>query len=159
LWITEGGSGKFPAEDSGIFNMKAISSSVRETLDLGRKLAGKLKKGDIVCLFGEFGSGKTVFTKGIAWGLGVRRHEITSPSFVLIREYYSGRIPLFHFDLYRLKGEKEIATIGYEEYFYSDGITVIEWADRLKRLLPDKFLGVSIEITGDKTRKISICQT
>lgn len=136
--------------------MKTVSSSVKETLDSGRRLAKKLKKGDIVCLFGEFGSGKTVFTKGIAWGLGIKMHDIISPSFVLIREYFSGRVPLFHFDLYRLKNKAEIQALGYEEYFYAGGVTVIEWAQKLNGLLPEKFLAVRIEILKNKKRRISI---
>ena len=132
--------------------MKIISKSTKETLNLGKRFAGYLQKGDIVCLFGQLGSGKTVLTKGIASGLGVKKNRITSPSFVLIREYAQARLPFYHFDLYRLKKPKDILYLGYQEYLYDNGITVIEWADRLKNYLPDKYLKIQIIIKDKNTR-------
>ena len=134
--------------------MKVISKSVSNTISIGKKIAKNLKKGDIVCLFGELGSGKTILTKGIALGLGIKRDEIISPGFVLIRQYQKARFPLYHFDLYRLKVSKDILSLGYEEYLYSQGISVIEWADRLKYLMPKEFLKIELFIKGKKSRLI-----
>lgn len=131
--------------------MRIVSKSVNETLKIGRVIAKNLQKGDIVCLFGELGSGKTVLTKGIAQGLGIKKNRIISPTFVLIREH-KARIPFYHFDLYRLKSPKEILVLGYEEYIYNDGITVIEWADRLKYLLPKECLKLELSIKSRFTR-------
>lgn len=132
--------------------MRLVSNSVAETLRIGRKIARALEAGDIICLFGEFGSGKTILTKGIAQGLGIKTGEIISPSFVFIRQY-QGRIPLNHFDLYRLKEPGQIVDLGYEEYLFDQAITVIEWADRLKKLLPTEYLKIILEIKG-KTKRI-----
>jgi len=136
--------------------MQLISKSVTDTLNIGKRIAKRLEKGDIVCLFGEFGAGKTVLTKGIALGLGVAKDKITSPSFVLIREYPKARLPLYHFDLYRLTKEKDILAIGYQDYLYDDGVAVIEWADRLNELLPKEYLKVSLCISGELMREITI---
>lgn len=134
--------------------MKVISRSVKDTLKIGRVIAINLRKGDIICLFGELGSGKTVLSKGIASALGVKRSKVISPSFVLIRQYSTARIPLYHFDLYRLKTIEDIFALGYEEYFYDDGITVIEWADRLKYLLPDEYLKIKLYIKSESERRL-----
>lgn len=132
--------------------MKIISKSVNDTINIGKVIAKNLRKGDIVCLFGELGSGKTVLTKGIASGLGIKRCRIISPSFVLLRQYHTARIPFYHFDLYRLKVTDEILALGYEEYFYDEGITVVEWADRLKYLLPKEYLKIRLSIKSDSQR-------
>lgn len=137
--------------------MKIISHGIVETLKTGRIIAKNLKKGDVICLFGELGAGKTVLVKGIAQGLKIKKDKIISPTFVLLRQYLKSRIPLYHFDLYRLKDPRDIFNLGYEEYFYGDGITVIEWADRLRYpLLPKEYLKISLEIKGEKKRKIEI---
>jgi len=131
--------------------MKIISNSVKETLNLGALLARHLQAGDIICLQGDLGTGKTTLTKGIAEGLGVSRAEVTSSSFILIRQHLEGRVPLFHFDLYRLKEACNIAVLGYEEYFYGEGVSVIEWAENLKYLMPKERLMVELSYhTGDK---------
>ncbi|MCM8796576.1 MAG: tRNA (adenosine(37)-N6)-threonylcarbamoyltransferase complex ATPase subunit type 1 TsaE [Candidatus Omnitrophica bacterium] len=122
--------------------MKLISHSVKDTLRLGRLLGVRLKPADILCLFGGLGSGKTVFTKGIALGMGIPKEKIISPSFVLIREHQGRNMPLYHFDLYRLRKEQDILNLGYEGYFYGEGVTVIEWADRLKKIAPEKSLKI-----------------
>jgi tRNA threonylcarbamoyladenosine biosynthesis protein TsaE len=132
--------------------MKVVSGSVAQTIDLGRKIAKVLTKGDIVCLFGSFGSGKTVLTKGIGWGLGLKGNNILSPSFVLVRQYNQIEPALFHFDFYRLQTPGDILSLGYEEYFYNAGITVIEWADRLKYLLPAEYLKVELFIKSNSER-------
>lgn len=134
--------------------MEIISKSVKDTLSIGKVIAGNLQKGDIICLFGELGSGKTVLTKGIAEGLGIVGSRVISPSFVLIREHKSAKLPLYHFDLYRLKDPKDIVTIGYEEYLYDDGISVIEWADRLKYILPKEFLKIELFLKANSKRQL-----
>lgn len=141
--------------------LKIISRSEKETMDFGARLVRLLKRGDIVCLFGTLGAGKTILVKGIATGLGINKNEVVSPSFVLIREYLPVKkkragIPLYHFDLYRLKNLREISSLGYEEYFYDRGITVIEWAERIGECLPEEFLKVEIEIKGETERVIKL---
>ncbi|MBM3246215.1 MAG: tRNA (adenosine(37)-N6)-threonylcarbamoyltransferase complex ATPase subunit type 1 TsaE [Candidatus Omnitrophica bacterium] len=136
--------------------MEIISHSVNDTLKIGRRIAKKLQKGDIICLFGEFGSGKTVFTKGIASGLGIKKAAVISPSFVLIRQYPGRKLTLHHLDLYRLKTPKDILTLGYQEYLYDEAATVIEWADKLGGFLPDEYLGITLKIKGQRERRIKI---
>lgn len=135
--------------------MKIISKSVSDTIKIGKVIAKNLTKGDIICLFGKLGAGKTVLVKGIAEGLGIKRNRITSPSFVLIQEY-KRKIPLYHFDLYRLENPTDISALGYEEYFFNDGITIIEWADRLKYLLPKEFLKIELFIKTNSKRLIKL---
>lgn len=136
--------------------MKKISNSVEETVKLGRSLASKLKKGSVVALIGDLGSGKTVFTKGIADGLGVKNARyVNSPTFVIIKEY-KGKFPLYHFDLYRLDHRTSLDELNCEEYFYSDGVTVIEWADKILKLLPKKYIKVRFSVAGESRRKIEI---
>ncbi|MFH1198991.1 MAG: tRNA (adenosine(37)-N6)-threonylcarbamoyltransferase complex ATPase subunit type 1 TsaE [Candidatus Omnitrophota bacterium] len=134
--------------------MQIISKSPKETLHLGKRMSQLLKGGDIICLFGNLGSGKTVLTKGIAWGMGIKKEKVVSPSFVLIRQYTKVNPPLYHFDLYRLKDPKEIIDLGYEEYFYNGGVAVIEWADRLDYLLPKEYLKVELSLAKDLSRLI-----
>jgi len=134
--------------------MDLMSHSVERTFNIGKIIAGYLDKGDIVCLFGELGSGKTALTKGISFGLGVAKSEVVSPTFVLIRRY-KGRIPVYHFDLYRLNGPRDILGLGYEEFFYDEGVCVIEWADRLKNLLPQEFLKIELFVKGAKKRLLN----
>lgn len=134
--------------------MKIISRAVRDTIKLGRVVAKNLEKGDIICLFGGLGSGKTVLAKGIARGLGIAESRVVSPSFVLLRQHNSGKLPFYHFDLYRLKQPKDILGLGYEEYLYADGVSVIEWAERLKYLLPKHYLKIELSIKPDTQRLI-----
>ncbi len=135
--------------------MKILSHSPKETINLGKRLSGFLKKGDIICLFGDLGSGKTIFVKGLAEGLGVKRGEINSPSFVLIKEF-KATLPLFHFDLYRLKNLKEIFALGFEEYLFGCGVSVIEWAERLKGITLDSYLKIEFSLKGQTKRLINI---
>ena len=134
--------------------MEIISQSVKDTINIGKAIAKNLKPSDIICLFGELGSGKTVLTKGIAQGLGIERKRVISPSFVLIREHSQGKLPLYHFDLYRLKEARDILALGYEEYLYGEGVTVIEWADRLKYLIPAEFLKIELFIKENSKRQL-----
>ncbi len=123
--------------------MKKLSTSVSQTLRIGKLLAQKLCGGEIILLSGSLGAGKTVLAKGIAQGLGIDKYNVVSPTFVLLR-VYKGKHFLNHFDFYRVKSPKEILALGYEEYFYSDCVTVIEWPERLKFLLPKEFLKIKL---------------
>jgi tRNA threonylcarbamoyladenosine biosynthesis protein TsaE len=131
--------------------MDIISLSANNTFNIGKTIARYLDRGDIVCLFGELGSGKTVISKGIGFGLGVETDKVISPTFVLIRQY-KGRLPVYHFDLYRINSPKDIFGLGYEEFFYDQAVSIIEWADRLKFLLPKEFLKVELFVKGEKKR-------
>ena len=111
------------------------SYSPEETYKIGKEIGEKTKPGEVYALIGDLGVGKTVFTKGFAAGLGIEE-EITSPTFTLINEYEDGRLPFYHFDVYRIEDESEIEEIGYEEYFYGEGVTLVEWANRIENLLP-----------------------
>jgi len=132
--------------------MEIISHSLKETLRLGRLIAKYLKPQDIICLSGELGSGKTVLAKGIASGLGIDISKVTSSSFILIREHLQGKLPFYHFDLYRLKEARDISSLGYEEYFYGDGVSVIEWPERLRYLTPKERLLVELSYQGEFKR-------
>ena len=132
--------------------MKIISHSFKETLKFGKFIAKYLKSADVICLSGELGSGKTVLAKGIASGLGIETSKITSSSFILIREHLQGRLPFYHFDLYRLKEAQDIFHLGYEDYLYGDGVSVIEWPERLKYLIPKEHLKVELSYQGEFKR-------
>jgi len=136
--------------------MQIISNSVKDTLNLGTSLAKHLRPGDIICLEGELGAGKTTLTKGIAVGLGISKAKVTSSSFILIRQHLEGRLALFHFDLYRLKEPTDIARLGYEEYLYGEGISVIEWAKKLECLMPKERLMVELTYGPGTKRVIKI---
>ena len=132
------------------------TSSPEETTQLGEFIGGVLKPGTIIGLSGELGTGKTHLIKGLAEGLGVdERYYVTSPSFTIINEY-PGKIPLNHFDLYRLEGREQLEELGCEEYFYSERVTVIEWAEKVLPLLPGNHLMVEITHLGENRRKFKI---
>jgi tRNA threonylcarbamoyladenosine biosynthesis protein TsaE len=135
---------------------QVVSQSTGDTRALGEQLGGLLEAGDIVCLYGELGSGKTVLAKGIAKGLGVAdEHTVRSPSFVLIQRY-QGRVPMYHADLYRLERPTEIADIGLREFLAGDGVAVIEWADKLEAWLPSERLDVALAHQEEQTRLITV---
>ncbi|MBQ3544979.1 MAG: tRNA (adenosine(37)-N6)-threonylcarbamoyltransferase complex ATPase subunit type 1 TsaE [Lachnospiraceae bacterium] len=119
------------------------SNSPEETYEIAFKMGQEIKTGEIVCLYGDLGVGKTVFAKGFAKGLGVN-DVVTSPTFTLVQEYHGKRMPLYHFDVYRIGDIEEMFEIGYEEYFYGDGVCLIEWADFIKELLPHGYTKVTI---------------
>jgi tRNA threonylcarbamoyladenosine biosynthesis protein TsaE len=133
--------------------MKKLSISVKQTLRIGRLLARNFRGGEIILLSGSLGAGKTVLAKGIAQGLGIDKDNVVSPTFVLLR-VYKGKHPLNHFDFYRIKKPEEIMGLGYEEYFYSDAVTVIEWPERLKFLLPKEFLKIKLSNKSSKSRML-----
>ena len=135
---------------------KFLSKDTKETVEFAAGFAKTLKPGDIVALVGNLGAGKTTFTKGIAKGLGVKDYvHVNSPTFVLIKEY-KGRIPLYHFDLYRLDMIKDINDLDSDGYFFGKGISVIEWADKCKALLPKNHIRVEFKIMGENRRQIAI---
>ncbi|MGH7901498.1 MAG: tRNA (adenosine(37)-N6)-threonylcarbamoyltransferase complex ATPase subunit type 1 TsaE [Thermodesulfobacteriota bacterium] len=121
-----------------------ISNSEELTIKIGEELGKLLKPGTIIALRGELGSGKTVLVKGIARGLDVKE-EPNSPTFVIMNAY-EGRIPLYHFDLYRISGKDELEGIGYEDFFFGDGVTVVEWADRVEDVFPENTIKIEIKI-------------
>ena len=120
------------------------SFSEEMTYEIGKQLGEKASKGEIICLDGDLGVGKTVFTKGFAKGLGIEEN-IDSPTFTIIQEYREGRLPLFHFDTYRIGDISEMDEIGYEDYFYGDGVCLIEWASRIEELIPSSAIKINIE--------------
>jgi tRNA threonylcarbamoyladenosine biosynthesis protein TsaE len=132
--------------------MRIISQTRRQTLAIGRAISGLLHPGDIVCLFGELGSGKTTLAQGIAVGLGIPVSGVLSPTFVILRQFKTGRLALYHFDLYRLGQPQLIEEIGYSDYFYADGVTVIEWPERLGYLLPKDYLKIELRIKAADMR-------
>ncbi len=109
--------------------------SEEETAAFGRRLAEELGPGSLVALIGDLGAGKTTLSKYIAEGLGVTE-VVTSPTFTIVHEYHTGRVPLYHFDVYRLSDPAEMEELGYEEYFFGEGVCLVEWADRIRELLP-----------------------
>ena len=132
-----------------------VSHSAEETARLGEAVGARLAPGDVVVLRGPLGAGKTVFTQGIGRGLGVREHVI-SPTFTLLREHTSGRLPLYHVDAYRLADAVEAYTFGLDEYLYGDGVTVIEWGERVATLLPDEYLAVDLAYGATGERRITL---
>ncbi len=132
--------------------MKCIDiSSEKETKNIATKLGKLVEKGDLIYLTGDLGAGKTLFTQAFACGLGIR-DQITSPTFTIIKEY-DGIIPLFHFDVYRIERLEQMDDLGYDEYFFGDGVCVIEWASIIEEILPEG-LWIEINVIGEKERKV-----
>ena len=136
---------------------KFTSTSVRKTLSFARAFAQELKPGSVVALEGDLGSGKTTFIKGIALGLGLKdSDEVKSPTFTLMN-IYPAKVPVYHFDLYRLENLRQIQAIGFEEYIHDpNAISCIEWAGKAKALLPPAAFHVSLQVTGEKSRLITV---
>jgi tRNA threonylcarbamoyladenosine biosynthesis protein TsaE len=130
-----------------------ITASPEQTWEIGRLLGKLLDAGDTVCLYGDLGAGKTNFAYGIARGLDVQEQYITSPTFTFVNEY-QGRVPLYHLDLYRLKGPDELENIGFDEYVGSDGVAVIEWAERAGDELPVESLSVYLSAVDEMSREL-----
>ena len=141
-------------------NERMETNNPEATEALGEKLGREARAGQIYCLSGDLGVGKTVFTKGFAKGLGITEH-VTSPTFAIVNEY-EGRLPLYHFDVYRIADSDEMYEIGYEEYVYGDGVSVIEWPQLIDDILPEKRYDVTISkdySRHDNYRKIEIQKT
>ena len=125
------------------------TNSYKETFELGMSLAKEAKPSQIYCLKGDLGVGKTVFTQGFAKGLGIDE-PISSPTFTIIQEYPEGRIPFYHFDVYRIGDVEEMFEIGYEDYFFGKGICFVEWAELIEDILPKNCIWVKIEKNLEK---------
>lgn len=111
--------------------------------------------GDMIALSGELGAGKTTFVKALARGLGIPADDVSSPSYTLVNEYY-GRIPMYHFDLYRLEGADDVDDLGFDEYMEGDGLAVVEWADVAPQILPSEYLEIKIMISGEESRDLEL---
>ncbi len=132
--------------------------SPRETFEVGKKIGTNAEPGQIYTLTGDLGVGKTVFTQGVAAGLGITE-PVNSPTFTIIQEYEDGRLPFYHFDVYRIGDIEEMEEIGYDDYFFGKGICLIEWAELIEEILPEKRIEVTIEKNLEKGfdyRKITI---
>ena len=137
--------------------MLLASNCEKDTYELGARLADSAMPGDIICLDGDLGAGKTVFTKGFAAGLGITE-PVTSPTFTIIHSY-AGRLPLHHFDVYRIEDEDEMFELGYEEYFFGEGVCLIEWSTLIPSCIPAHAVHITIErdySQSDEYRKITI---
>ena len=127
--------------------MQITTHSADETQALGKKLAESLRPGDVIAYFGERGAGKTAFTRGIAEGLGVSE-QVTSPTYTIVNEYLSGRLPLFHFDMYRLGSSDELFDIGWEDYLSRGGVCAVEWSENIQEALPEDSIQVELQRGG-----------
>ena len=124
--------------------IRFISKSPEETIKIAVQLSKYILPGSIICLSGDLGTGKTAFTQGLGKGLGITDY-ITSPSYTIINEYYTASMPLYHFDVYRLESPDEIFELGCDEYFFGEGVTIIEWAEKIKEVLPKEKLWITIK--------------
>ncbi|MBI5117944.1 tRNA (adenosine(37)-N6)-threonylcarbamoyltransferase complex ATPase subunit type 1 TsaE [Candidatus Poribacteria bacterium] len=136
--------------------MRTVTHSPEQTMALGETFGRLLGRGDVVALIGDLGAGKTVFAQGLAKGLGVSPDEyVSSPSFTLVNQY-KGRVPVFHVDTYRLASETEMVALGYEEYFDPNGVTIIEWADKVRSLLPERHITIRFKLLGPAIREMEV---
>ena len=145
-------------DESGDGSMVIETYSPRETFALGEKLGENAKAGQVYTLCGDLGVGKTVFTQGVARGLGIDE-PVNSPTFTIVQIYEEGRMPFYHFDVYRIGDVSEMDEIGYEDYFYGEGICLIEWANLISEIIPEDAISVRIEKNpqkGTDYRKITI---
>lgn len=134
--------------------------SAQETFDLGKTIGEQLLPGSVLTLVGDLGVGKTVFSQGLAQGLGITE-PVNSPTFTIIQIYEGGRLPFYHFDVYRIGDLSEMDEIGYEDYFWGDGVCLIEWANRIEEILPEHYMEISIEKNPEKGfdyRRITISE-
>lgn len=123
--------------------------SAKETFALGKKIGENIRSGTVISLKGDLGTGKTVFTQGVAAGLGIEE-PVNSPTFTIVQSYEGGRLPFYHFDVYRIGDLEEMEEIGYEDCFYGDGVCLVEWADLIEELLPEGLVRVTIEKDLDR---------
>ncbi len=140
--------------------MEVESRSERDTFELGRSLGRQAKPGQVFTLTGDLGTGKTVFTKGMAEGLGITE-TVSSPTFTIVQVYEEGCLPFYHFDVYRIGDVEEMDEIGFEEYIYGEGVSLIEWADLIREILPAHYTEIRIEKDLEKGfdyRRIQICE-
>ncbi|MCR5774855.1 MAG: tRNA (adenosine(37)-N6)-threonylcarbamoyltransferase complex ATPase subunit type 1 TsaE [Lachnospiraceae bacterium] len=139
--------------------MRAVeTSSAGETFELARNIGEKAFPGEVIGLTGDLGTGKTVFAKGIAAGLGITE-RVNSPTFTIMQQYDGGRLPLYHFDVYRIGDISEMDETGYEDYFYGKGVSIVEWAETIKEIMPEDTVWITIEKdlkNGTDHRRVSI---
>ncbi len=131
-----------------------ISNSPAESRALGRRLAADAGAGSVLALQGELGSGKTLFTKGFVAGMGSKA-AVSSPTFTIVHEYRDGRLPVYHFDFFRVKDRQSLARLGLDDYFFGDGVSVIEWADRFAEFIPEQARWIAFEIRSKNQRAIT----
>ncbi|NNE91056.1 MAG: tRNA (adenosine(37)-N6)-threonylcarbamoyltransferase complex ATPase subunit type 1 TsaE [Verrucomicrobiales bacterium] len=131
--------------------MKKILTSEKETREFGAEIAGDLRPGDVLGLMGQLGAGKTHFTQGIVAALGSET-AVTSPTFTLVNEYHDGRLPVFHFDFYRMDSPDEVVKIGWDEFLDEPGVVIVEWADKFPELLPDHTTWWKFSMAEDESR-------
>lgn len=139
-------------------NRVLMTYSANETYELGKNMGQQAVKGQVYCLTGDLGTGKTVFTQGFAAGLGVKAY-VDSPTFTIVKEYHDGRMPFYHFDVYRITDASQMDDLGYEEYFFGEGVCLVEWGREVKEILPSDTIYVDIEKNlgiSDEYRKITI---
>lgn len=136
-------------------NFKFRSASAEQTIECGIRIASAARPGDIICLYGPLGAGKTHLAKGIASFFGIPAEEVDSPTFVLLQEYH-GRQPVYHFDAYRLKSLEEARGIGFEDYIYDDAISIVEWPERVAELLPEARTEVYLSQPSGQQRQIEV---
>lgn len=142
----------------GFFMREIETTKPEDTFELGMRLAKEAKAGQVYCLNGDLGVGKTVFTQGFAKGLGITE-AVNSPTFTIVQEYHEGRLPFYHFDVYRISDVSEMDEIGYEEYFFGEGVSLVEWGQLIQEILPEDTIHVTIEKKLEKGfdyRKITI---
>ena len=133
--------------------MTVITKSPEQTELLGKKLAAFLRPGDVIAYYGDLGAGKTAFTRGLAAGLGIRE-AVTSPTYTIVNEYLSGRMPLFHFDMYRLSSSEELFDIGWEDYLARGGVCAVEWSENVAEAMETGTIRVSIRREGDENSRV-----
>ena len=141
-----------------IGKMVTETRSPEETYELGRKIGLQARPGQVYTLTGDLGVGKTVFTQGVAAGLGITE-PVSSPTFTIVQVYEEGRLPFYHFDVYRIGDIEEMEEIGYDDYFYGNGICLIEWANLIEEILPEHMIEITIEKNLEKGfdyRKITV---
>jgi tRNA threonylcarbamoyladenosine biosynthesis protein TsaE len=132
-----------------------ISNSPAETETIGRRLAEDIGVGSVLALKGDLGSGKTLFVKGVVAGLGSSA-DVTSPTFTILHEYRGGRVPVYHFDFFRLEHPQCVTRLGLDDYFFADGVSVIEWADRFPEFIPEQAHWILFEIKAENQRAITL---
>ena len=133
-----------------------IIRNENDTRDFAYEMAKDLKAGDVIALVGDLGTGKTTLTQYLAKALGIEEY-ITSPTFNIVSEYHSGRLPLYHFDVYRLCDIEDMYEIGYEEYFFGDGVSIVEWADMVEELIPENAKIIFIDYGSNEGERIYRC--
>ena len=132
-----------------------VSNSYKETEEFAARLAKKVKGGTVIAMKGDLGAGKTCFTRGFAKGMGFEG-DVNSPTFAIVNEYLGGRLPVYHFDMYRITGWEDLYTTGYFEYMESGGVLIIEWSENIEQALPEDVVTITIEKCSEQERKITV---